>query len=865
MDGEAEKLTPMMVQYRQIKEQHQQTILFFRLGDFYEMFEEDAVEVSRLLNLTLTKRNGQRMCGIPYHAAKVYIKRLLEAGKKIAICEQTELPEGGRQLAKREVVQVVTPATVVEEDFLEANCDSFVLSISFQKQGLAISYADITSGQFMLRMIEKDSRYAMLLSVLQQVNPREILVNEDDYFLHQDFQILMDAHPAMVTKLPSWHFSLAEGYQRLCNQIGSSSLKAFGLEEKNQMLSSAGALLWYLQETAKTHLNQIEGYTVVPESQFLHIDEASRKSLELLTNLSDGSEKYTLYASINATLTSMGARQLKQWITSPLTDIAQIESRQYWVTLLYEDRDELARVRSHLKQVLDLQRLSSRLAMHRHLSKDLVGISQTVRSFFNLADVRYQKLLGEGLDQKSLEALAIMAKHIADGISFEHQGPFEEGKVIVSGFDAELDALRSIKGGGKAILDAYLDKIRQETGITTLRLSSNKILGHYIEVSKAQADKVPPSFYRKQTLVNAERFTSDELMACEQKILASAFEAEKRERQVYEALVEEVMNLQQPLVAISRFLSNLDCLQSFASTAITHSYCKPVFTDEDVLEFEGGRHPVVEQYLGTGQFVANDLFISSAGKRFCLITGPNMAGKSTFLRQTALLVLLSQIGSYVPASKARLGIVDKLYCRVGASDNLARGESTFLVEMQEAAHILRTASRNSLVIIDELGRGTSTQDGMSIAYAVMQKLLLMQSKTLFATHYHELARIDTSAIQLLTLQVSEQGGQVRFLRRVIEGIANSSYGLNVARMAGIGREVLAHARTFQKQHFAEYDLMSIQPDLFSAVSEDSSQQVYYDETEQEVLHQLRSFSIEQSTPLQAVLFLKELQEKLQAK
>ncbi|HBO35758.1 MAG TPA: DNA mismatch repair protein MutS [Sphaerochaeta sp.] len=865
MEGEAEKLTPMMVQYRQIKEQHQQTILFFRLGDFYEMFEEDAVEVSRLLNLTLTKRNGQPMCGIPYHAAKVYIKRLLEAGKKIAICEQTELPEGGRQLAKREVVQVVTPATVVEEDFLEANCDSFVLSISFQKQGLAISYADITSGQFMLRMIEKDSRYAMLLSVLQQVNPREILVNEDDYFLHQDFQILMDAHPSMVTKLPSWHFSLAEGYKRLCSQIGSSSLKSFGLEEKNQMLSSAGALLWYLQETAKTRLNQIEGYTVVPESQFLHIDEASRKSLELLTNLSDGSEKYTLYASINATLTSMGARQLKQWITSPLTDIAQIESRQYWVTLLYEDRDELARVRSHLKQVLDLQRLSSRLAMHRHLSKDLVGISQTVRSFFNLADVRYQKLLGEGLDQKSLEALAIMAKHIADGISFEHQGPFEEGKVIVSGFDAELDALRSIKGGGKAILDAYLDKIRQETGITTLRLSSNKILGHYIEVSKAQADKVPPSFYRKQTLVNAERFTSDELMACEQKILASAFEAEKRERQVYEALVEEVMNLQQPLVAISRFLSNLDCLQSFASTAITHSYCKPVFTDEDVLEFEGGRHPVVEQHLGTGQFVANDLFISSAGKRFCLITGPNMAGKSTFLRQTALLVLLSQIGSYVPASKARLGIVDKLYCRVGASDNLARGESTFLVEMQETAHILRTASRNSLVIIDELGRGTSTQDGMSIAYAVMQKLLLMQSKTLFATHYHELARIDTSAIQLLTLQVSEQGGQVRFLRRVIEGIANSSYGLNVARMAGIGREVLAHARTFQKQHFAEYDLMSIQPDLFSAVSEDSSQQVYYDETEQEVLHQLRSFSIEQSTPLQAVLFLKELQEKLQAK
>lgn len=854
----------MMVQYRQIKEQHQQTILFFRLGDFYEMFEQDAVEVSRLLNLTLTKRNGQPMCGIPYHAAKVYIKRLLEAGKKIAICEQTELPEGGRQLAKREVVQVVTPATVVEEDFLEANRDSFVVSLSFQKQGLSISYADITSGQFLLRMVEKDSRYAMLLSVLQQVNPREILVNEDDYFLYQDFQSLIDAHPAMVTKLPSWHFSISEGYTRLCNHIGSTSLKAFGLENKNPMLSSAGALLWYLKETAKTSLNQIEGYTIVTESEYLHIDEASRKSLELLANLADGTEKYTLFSSINATLTSMGARLLKQWIASPLTDRERIQFRQSWVTLLCEDRDELARVRSHLKMVLDLQRLSSRLVMHRHLPKDLVGISQTIRAFFNLVEDRYHTLLGDALSEQTLSSLAIMAKSIADGISDDHQGPFEEGKVIVAGFDAELDALRSIKGGGKAILDVYLDKVRQETGITTLRLSSNKILGHFIEVSKNQAEKVPSTFYRKQTLVNAERFTSDELIACEQKILASAFEAEKRERQVYESLVEEVMKYQQALLAISRFLSELDCLQSFATTAITHSYCKPIFTDEDVLEFEGGRHPVVEQHLGTGQFIANDLTISSAGKRFCLITGPNMAGKSTFLRQTALLVLLSQIGSYVPATKARLGIVDKLYCRVGASDNLARGESTFLVEMQEAAHILRTATRNSLVIVDELGRGTSTQDGMSIAYAIMQQLLGMQAKALFATHYHELARIDTSAIQLLTLQVSEMGGQVRFLRRVIEGIANSSYGLNVARMAGIGREVLTHARTFQKQHFAEYDLGSIQPDLFSAIGDESPQHVLYDETEQEVLHQLRSFSVEQSSPLQALLFLKTIQEKLQA-
>ncbi|WP_332446938.1 DNA mismatch repair protein MutS [Sphaerochaeta sp.] len=854
----AETLTPMMIQYHQIKEQHQDTVLFFRLGDFYEMFEEDAVEVSRLLNLTLTKRNGQPMCGIPYHAAKVYLKRLLEAGKKIAICEQTQLSQGNRQLAQREVVQVVTPATVVEDDFLQADRDSFILSIAFSKKSLSVSYADITSGQFFLRTVLLDDRFNHLASVLAQVGPREILVNEDDYFLHQDFQTLLDTYPAMVTKLPSWHFSRDKAYERLCKQIGTTSLKAFDLEQNDPILGSAGALLWYIQETAKTSLDQIQRYEVVGEETLLSIDEASRKSLELLTNLNDGTKAFSLFSAIDATLTSMGARTLKRWITNVLTDLSQIQFRQDWVTLLYEDRSELGRIRSHLKQVLDLQRLTSRIAMNRHLPKDLVGIAQTVQSFFQIIDQRYQTLLGQQLDQSVLALLVDLVQRIQRAINTECQGAFEEGKVILTGYDQVLDELRSHKAGGKQLLSAYLEKVREQTGITTLKLSSNKILGHYLEVSKAQAERVPATFYRKQTLVNAERFTSDELIACEQTILQSSFEAEKRERDVYEQLVSDTRSLQQVLLSISTFLSDLDCLQSLASTAITHGYSKPEFVEEDVMEIIGARHPVVEQHLPVGAFVANDLTIGSTGKRFCLITGPNMAGKSTFLRQTALIVLLAQMGSYVPAVKARLSLVDRLYCRVGASDNLARGESTFLVEMQEAAHILRTASRRSLVIIDELGRGTSTQDGMSIAYAVMQQLLDMGSKTLFATHYHELARIDTSSIQLLTLQVSENNGEVRFLRRVIEGIANSSYGLNVAKMAGISREVLKMARSFQKQHFAEYDLASQQPDLFSIADEPSQ----FDEQQIEVLSQIESFSIEQSSPLDALIFLKKLQETL---
>jgi len=862
--AEEEKLTPMMVQYRQIKEQNPDSVLFFRLGDFYEMFEADAIEVSRILNLTLTKRNNQKMCGIPYHAAKTYIKRLLDAGKKIAICEQTELPEGGKQLAKREVVQVVTPATVVEDDFLQSDHDNYVLCVSFQKQGLSISYADITSGTFLLRFVDKDDRFMHLLSVLEQVGPREILVNEDDYFLYQDFQTLIDSYPSMVTKLPSWRFRIKDAYALMCAQVGSASLKAFDLEENDVRLSSAGALLYYLQETAKTSLKQIEAYKIINEDTLLRIDEASRKSLELLVNLHDGSEKYSLFSSIDANVTSMGKRKLKNWITNALTDVDQILKRQQWVTLLYEDRDELGRVRSHLKQVLDIQRLTSRIAMGRHVSKDLVGIAQTIVAFFTLFEQRYQQLLPADLDQKALEALLALAQKINDAVNSEWQGSFEEGKVIRTGYDPELDELRSIKGGGKQLLDSYLEKVRQETGISTLKLSQNKILGHYLEVSKAQSEKVPTSFYRKQTLVNAERFTSDTLIEYEQKILKSAFEAEKRERAVYEDIVEETKQLQAALLCISTFLSDLDCLQGLASVAITHQYTKPVFTDEDILALEEARHPVVEQHMDIGAFVANDLTISREGKRFCLITGPNMAGKSTFLRQTALIVLLAQIGSYVPARSARLGVVDRLYCRVGSSDNLARGESTFLVEMQEAAHILRTASRRSLVIVDELGRGTSTQDGMSIAYAVMQQLLRIGSKTLFATHYHELARIDTTNLQLLTLQVTEMGSEIHFLRKVMEGIANSSYGLNVAKMAGVGREVLKQARIFQKQHFAEYDLQNLQPDLFSAVQDEQTGSAFLSEQEEEVLDLLQSYSLDQSSPVEALLFLKKLQELLKA-
>ncbi|MGB4406087.1 MAG: DNA mismatch repair protein MutS [Sphaerochaeta sp.] len=864
MTGE-KRVTPMMAQYRKIKEQHQDKVLFFRLGDFYEMFESDAVEVSRLLNLTLTKRGDQLMCGIPHHASKIYIKRLLDAGKKIAICEQIDLPQNAKELATREVVQIISPATVIEDDFLDATSNSYVLCVSLQKRLIALSYADITSGEFVLRTVPVEKQFTSLLSVLEQVGPREVLVDEDDYFSNPDFKLVIDGHQAMVTKLPPWYFKIKDGFELMCSQVGTSSLKAFTLESNSLEIASGGALLRYLKESAKTVLAHITHFTVESEDTYLRIDEASRKGLELLANNADGSARFSLYSAINATLTSAGSRLLKKWITFPLVDVTSILERQGWVSFFCNDRKELERVRSILKGALDMERLTSRIAMGRSVSSDLVGISQTVHAFFALFNEHYQSLLDKGIPEEELLTLADLVKELDASINAEHQGPFQEGQVILDGFDAHLDQLRSIKGGGKQLLASYLAKIREETGITTLKLSSNKILGHYLEVSKGQVDKVPSTFYRKQTLVNAERYTSDELIACEQQILQSSSEAEKRERLVYETLLEKTRAMQAPLLAIASLLSRVDCLQGFSTIANKHDYTAPRFVTTNCITIEGGRHPVVEQQLGIGNFVPNDLTIEEDGQRFCLITGPNMAGKSTYLRQNALIVLLSQIGSFVPARNVELGVVDRLFCRVGASDNLARGESTFLVEMQEASHILRSATKHSLVIVDELGRGTSTQDGMSIAYAMMQTLMELGSKTLFATHYHELAHLDNSRLQLLTLQVLDQGGKIIFVRKVIKGIANSSYGLNVAKMAGIPASSLRKARDFQKRHFAEYGIASPQLELFA----DGDQQNDTDlpsltAGEEAILDKIRDFSVESSSPLSALVLLEELKALLEA-
>ena len=853
----------MMAQYLDLKGNLQDEILFFRLGDFYEMFLDDAKEAARILNLTLTARNGIPMCGIPYHAATNYIKRLLDAGKKVAICEQTELPEAGKGIAKREIVQIITPGTVVEDEFLDSLSNNFLLSISLLKGEVAVAYCELSSGLFKVQSLPLETRLDALRALIEQLHPREIIINEEDYFSSEPFKGLVDNTNAMVTRLPLWFFSLKEGFLRMSKHLRTLSLKQFGIKESEGLLTAGGALLQYLQETAQSSLSQITAFIKEEATRYVLIDEASRKNLELVRNLQDNSSKGTLFSAMNLTVTSGGARLLGQWIATPLAVKEAILQRQNWVTWFLENEGERSRVRSLLGKNRDVTRLASRVAMRRATPQDLVAIGTSIETLVALQEesqTAYDKFLGEFVNSEEVGTLLALKEELQKALNADSSGPYSAGKVILEGYNAELDRLRELGTQGDKQLKTYVDGIKESSAIPTVKLGHNKIIGYYLEIPKIHTPKVPTWFYRKQTLVNAERYTTEELVKLEGEINTSSEQATNLERQLFEKLITLTATHTTSLLNLGLFFNTLDVLQSFAQGAHLYNYCQPEIVDEDLIEIEEGRHPVVERFLPLGKFVANPLTIREEGERFCLITGPNMAGKSTFLRQNALIVLMAHIGAYVPATKARIGLVDKLFCRVGSSDNIARGESTFLVEMQETAYILQTATQRSLAILDEIGRGTSTQDGMSLAYGVMESLVEKRVKTLFATHYHELTMLDVSAKQLLTLAVAEVKQKILFLKRVQEGVADSSYGLHVAKMAGIPPEVVKKAALFQKQHFADYSFATTnqQLDLFTdtVVSEVSP-------LVNEVVERLKGFQTAESTPLQALNFLEELKSILE--
>jgi DNA mismatch repair protein MutS len=791
--------TPMMAQYRQIKERYAGCVLFFRLGDFYEMFDADARDVSSLLDLTLTQRAGVPMCGIPYHAAASYISRLLAAGRKIAVCEQVSAP--GRGLMDREVVEVITPGTVLDDGLLPRGANNYLLALGRVGESLALAYADVSTGELCATSFPFADRGEMLRRELHRIDPRELITQEslvvDDAVTRE---LLGEREGLLVNRVPDWSFDPAACRARLVRQLGVASLRGFGLEDESPEIIPAGVLLEYLGETARRGLGHVTGITVYADRSYVELDEATQRNLELLANLQDGSRSHTLLSVLDQTRTAPGARKLRRWLLTPLKDTAAIEQRLAAVAALYRDQVLLSRLREALGRVLDLERLTARVAMDRAHAKDLLGMGTTMEAVLGI-----RKLLASTARDASREGIAgtesVLAAHeaklgelaalLARAICEDPSTLLTEGNLIRRGYDPELDRLHALKDNARVVLDRYLGEERERTGISSLKLRFNRILGYTFEVTKSNLGLVPAHFIRRQSLVGGERYTTDRLADIESEINDASERIIDLERTLFLAVREQVKAAVPWLLAVSDTISTLDVCQSLAFAATVHAYTRPRILDDTTLSITEGRHPVVEAYLPGGAFVPNSLECPGAGRFFVLLTGPNMAGKSTFLRQTALIVLMAQVGSFVPASDAAVGLVDRIFCRVGATDNLARGESTFLVEMSETAHILRAATERSLVIMDEIGRGTGTRDGLAIAWAVSHSILdRIRARTLFATHFHELTAIEHPRLSNLSMDVRDTGGEIVFLKRVRPGPSSNSYGIHVAKLAGIPGDTL---------------------------------------------------------------------------
>ena len=856
MTKDKDELTPMMRQYNEIKKEHQDKVLFFRLGDFYEMFKEDAVEVSKLLNLTLTHRANVPMCGIPYHAAKNYIARLLEEGKKIAICEQLNLPDNPRQLAERKVVQIYTPATVVEDEYLDSLSSSYILSLNKEKKDFFLSYADITSGDFFIRKVPLDDNLSSLNDAIYTVMPKEILVPDDLYFTFKPFRSALDESGAIITKLPSWYFTVKNGKKEIERQFGPSALENFKIGEKDPILTSISALLLYLDEMVKSSLPQLRSIEWISDKKLLYMNAATIKSLELVESMRDRKGEYTLFKAINRAVTSSGARLIKNEILNPLSDIDAIERRLDWVERFYKNKEELNEVRTALKEVSDLERLSSRMSLLKTLPKDFIALSESLDVMFSLF-VKHQEYLNLARSEVEIDFASLIefSEKIKNAINPECTNINNEGTIILDGYDDVLDGERKIMKDSSVILSEYIEKEKEKSGLTILKAGENRIIGHYLEVPKGQLDKVPSYFIRKQTLVGGERFTTDDLMEIEEKITSAGERAAQREKEIFKKFLKTGQEYAESIEKVGRILSRLDFYSSLAFLAIEMNYSRPKINLNREMDIKNGRHPVVERYIGKNEFIENS-FSTETG-RFALVTGPNMAGKSTYLRQIALISILAHMGSFVPAESADIPLLDKLFCRVGAQDNLAKGESTFLVEMNEASQILRSATINSLIIMDEIGRGTSTEDGMSIAYAIIGFLKELDAITLFSTHYHELTHFDTYRMQLITLAVEESRDDIVFLRKAVHGVANSSYGIHVAKLAGLPKSVLKSAITFQKTHFADYEMKDREGDLFIA------KDIEFSEEEENMLGDIRSFDVNNSTPMDAMNLIIDLKRRLE--
>ncbi len=863
--------TPLMAQYYKVKQAHPDTILLFRVGDFFETFEDDAKLASKVLGITLTKRsNGSAgdtpLAGFPHHAIDNYLPKLVRAGYRVAVCEQTENPKFAKGIVKREVVEVVTPGVTLSDKLLDHKKNNYLLAISILDQICGLSFCDISTGEFYVFEIP----LAQLGEQIESINPSEFLIpKRDKEFLGK---LIERINPSLrITKLEDWIFNFDFANELIKNHFKTVTLKGFGIEKLSAGIIAAGAVLNYLNETQRVNLSHLNRISLYNPSDYMILDYSTKRNLEITFSMNDGGREGSLISILDKTQTAMGGRLLKKWISAPLRDLDPIKKRHDSVEELLKNKKVRKDFNENLSEVGDLERLISRICTNRATPREVVAVKSSLKKIPAL------KVLLSGLKvstlqniSEQLDPLENIVDKISNSIIDSPPAAINEGGIIRNGFSAELDELRDISLHGKEWIATLQQNERERTGISSLKVSFTNVFGYYIDVSHTHKNKIPDNYIRKQTLVNSERFITPELKEYEDKILNAQEKINELESQLFNEIRAIVANEAEIIQKNARVIAMLDCLNSFAQCAEEYNYVKPIVDDSDKINIVEGRHPVVERILDPGnKYTPNDSLLDNDDQQIILLTGPNMAGKSVYLRQVGLIVLLAQIGSFIPAKEAHIGIVDRIFTRVGASDNITAGESTFLVEMQEAANILNNATNKSLILLDEIGRGTSTFDGISIAWAITEYLHEnpdISAKTLFATHYHELNEMAElfPKIKNYKVEVREYDDKVVFLHKVNPGRADHSYGIQVAQMAGLPLFVTNRAKevldNLESKELTPYEIKKER--LKKLKSETDNQISLFEFKDDSLRTEINKMELDKITPLEALNKLNELKKKM---
>ncbi len=877
------ELTPMMKQYMETKAQYQDCILFYRLGDFYEMFFDDALTASRELEITLTGKNcGQEerapMCGVPYHAVESYLNKLVSKGYKVAICEQVEDPKTAKGIVKRDVVRIVTPGTNLDTQALDETRNNYIMCIVYIADRYGVSVSDITTGDYFVTEIPDSAK---LMDEIYRFSPSEIICNEAFYMSGMDLDGMKDRLGITIYSLDSWYFDDDVCRQKLLEHFQVTSFAGLGLADYDCGIISAGALLQYLLETQKNSLSNLTHITPYAAGKYMMLDSSTRRNLELCETLREKQKRGSLLWVLDKTKTAMGARTLRKYVEQPLIDKNEIEKRLDAVAELKDSAISREEIREYLSPVYDLERLITRIAYGTANPRDLTAFRSSLEMLphirYILEEMQSELLKNIHDDMDPLEDLCTLVK---DAIREEPPIAMKEGNIIRDGYNEEVDKLRRAKSDGKEWLAKLENDEKEKTGIKNLRIKYNKVFGYYLEVTNSYKDMVPDYYTRKQTLANAERYITPELKELEDMILGAEDKLYALEYEIYSQVRDTIAGEVERIQKTAKAVAALDAFASLAVVAERNNYTRPKINEKGIIDIKDGRHPVVERMIPNDMFIANDTYLDDKKHRISIITGPNMAGKSTYMRQTALIALMAQIGSFVPAKSANIGLSDRIFTRVGASDDLASGQSTFMVEMTEVANILRNATSKSLLILDEIGRGTSTFDGLSIAWAVVEYISdsrLLGAKTLFATHYHELTELEgkISNVNNYCIAVKEKGDDIVFLRKIVKGGADKSYGIQVAKLAGVPDLVIERAKEIVEELSDEDVTAKVSEIAVRERSEKKRPKVKkYDEVDiaqmslfdtvkdDDVLEELKNLDVGNMTPIDALNTIYRLQNKL---